>query len=116
MVFGVFEANIFKVNIKFAINYLSQRTAHLSQTSAHLCKTSAHLSQTSAHLICLSAQVECLGVHLNLTNSSPFVFAFVLFYVVVFQGLVLFLLERRVGTEKRLYGIFCRLDDVSVLG
>ena len=123
MVFGVFEANIFKVNINFTINHLSQASAHIAQTSAylsqrtaHLCETSAHLSQTSAHLICLSAQVECLGVHLNLTNSSPFVFAFVLFYVVVFQGLVLFQLERRVGTEKRLYGVLCRLDDVAVLG
>ena len=116
MVFGVFEVNIFKVNINFTINHLSQTSAHIAQRTAHLCETSAHLSQPSAHLICLSAQVECLGVHLNLTNSSPFVFAFVLFYVVVFQGLVLFQLERRVGTEKRLYGVLCRLDDVAVLG
>ena len=123
MVFGVFEANIFKVNINLAINHLSQTPAHITQISAHLyqrtahlCETSAHLSQTSAHLICLSAQVECLGVHLNLTNSSPFVFAFVLFYVVVFQGLVLFHLERRVYAEERLYGVLCCLDDVSVLG
>ena len=122
MVFGVFKANIFKVLINFAINDLSQTSAHIAQTSAHLsqrtahlCETSAHLSQPSAHLIRLSAQVECLGVHLNLTNSSPFVFAFVLFYVVVFQGLVLLHLERRVSMEKRLYGIFCCLDDVVIL-
>ena len=116
MVFGVFEANIFKVNINFAINYLSQTSAHIAQTSAHISQRTAHLSQTSAHLIRLSAQVECLGVHLNLTNSSPFVFAFVLFYVVVFQGLVLFLLKRRVYAEEHLYGVLCCLDDVSVLG
>ena len=123
MVFGVFEANIFKVNINFTINHLSQTSAyiaqtsaHLSQKTAHLCETYAHLSQPSAHLICLSAQVECLGVHLNLTDSSPFVFAFILFYVVVFQGLVLFQLERRVYAEERLYGVLCCLDDVPVLG
>ena len=116
MVFGVFEANIFKVLINFAINHLSQTSAHIAQTSAHLSQRTAHLCETSDHLICLSAQVECLGVHLNLTNSSPFVFAFVLFYVVVFQGLVLFQLERRVYAEERLYGVLCCLDDVTVLG
>ena len=50
MVFGVFEANIFKVNINFAINYLSQRTAHIAQTSAHLSQRTAHLCGTSANL------------------------------------------------------------------
>ena len=43
MVFGVFEANIFKVNINFATNHLSQNSAHIAQASAHIAQRTAHI-------------------------------------------------------------------------
>ena len=50
MVFGVFEANIFKVNINLAINYLSQTSAHITQISAYLSKRKQCTSAKPPHI------------------------------------------------------------------
>ena len=50
MVFGVFEANIFKVNINLAINYLSQTSAHIIQASAHLSQSIFYVGYLISYL------------------------------------------------------------------